>query len=805
MKYLKLIVILYFALLHANLWAQISNPKTKSIDSTDTRYIPLEEIPAKSLRALTKIDEFNESIISLEEVKLITNHSDSILGFVEAFLIKDERIDFDSLQSRKLVNKSRFWKRYKVLIANQIELTEDIIHELASKSKNVNKEKRLWLNTKLVLDSALKDPIYERSISEVIEKSEKVNNGILDRTKLCYASLKMLNESIIRIDKLLLEIRKINRVRQEEVFDKTHSSFGKIVFDKSSYRNPLTYSMSFYEDNLKIINRYFQDHKQKVILFTIYLLFLIVLFIYLMRRSKDIKIDSNNIYENTVVKVLQRPISLAIILSIFSSTLFYPERPPILIDLSILILVVPIINIVVHVSNKKSYLYLIMFTLLILLGFINYILPSGTPYYRFNLLLMGVLEIFFLVSIYRNINISSIINVGFNQFVRIIIVVLIIASSLGIIANFTGHLRIAKIAIDLPITNFLVGILLIISAVVFIGLIQLSINGNYLQKFNFINQRIHVIKKRVIFIVMLVAALLWINYNLKILRLNEIFYQFLDTVFNTSIPLGSASFTLAGILLFVVIIWLSVIVSDLIRAILDDDVLKRVSLKKGVPRMISVVVRFSLISIGVMIAVTAVGMPLTQLTIIISAFSVGIGFGLQNVVNNFVSGIILLFERPVQINDTVEVNSLIGTVKSMGIRSSNIRTFDGAEVIVPNANLISNEVINWTLSDKRRRIEIFSGVAYGSDVYKVKELLLNVLHKHPDILKEPEPMVLFNDLGESSLDFRLLFWTDNFDKWVIIKSEVVFGIHDALNNANIVIPFPQRDVYIKYIDKNQKE
>jgi small-conductance mechanosensitive channel len=213
--------------------------------------------------------------------------------------------------------------------------------------------------------------------------------------------------------------------------------------------------------------------------------------------------------------------------------------------------------------------------------------------------------------------------------------------------------------------------------------------------------------------------------------------------------------------------------------------------------MISVIVRFSMISVGIFLAVSAIGMPLNQLTIIISAFSVGIGFGLQNIVNNFVSGIVLLFERPVQIGDTVEVNNLIGSVKSMGIRSSNIRTFDGAEVVVPNANLISNEVINWTLSDKKRRIEIFSGVAYGSDVYLVKEILLGILNHHPDILKEPEPLVLFNDLGESSLDFRLLFWTDNYDKWIIIKSEVIFKIHDTFNEAGIKIPFPQRDLHIK--------
>nr|MBP8790547.1 mechanosensitive ion channel [Breznakibacter sp.] len=271
----------------------------------------------------------------------------------------------------------------------------------------------------------------------------------------------------------------------------------------------------------------------------------------------------------------------------------------------------------------------------------------------------------------------------------------------------------------------------------------------------------------------------------------------------TEVSLGVIKFKMGSVLLFFSIIYISVLVSGMIRSILEDDVLNNVSLAKGVPRMISVVIRFSLISLGVLLAVSAVGMPLSQLTILFSAFSVGIGFGLQNIVNNFVSGVILLFERPIQIGDAVEIGNLVGTIKSMGIRSSKVRTYDGAEVIVPNANLISNELINWTLSDKRRRIEIISGVAYGSDVYQTQKILLEILQSHPDILKNPQPMVLFNELGESSLDFRLLFWTDDFDNWIIIKSEVTFKIYDALTAAGIEIPFPQRDLHIRTLPGGQ--
>lgn len=213
--------------------------------------------------------------------------------------------------------------------------------------------------------------------------------------------------------------------------------------------------------------------------------------------------------------------------------------------------------------------------------------------------------------------------------------------------------------------------------------------------------------------------------------------------------------------------------------------------------MIAILIHYSLVTIGVFIAVSAVGMSFDELTIIIGAFSVGIGFGLQNIFNNLVSGMILLIERPVQIGDVVEVGPLLGQVKSMGIRSSKLRTFDGAEVIVPNGNLISNEVINWTLSDKRKRIEIISGVAYGSDIHRVQELFLKIMDQHQDILKDPKPVVFFHNMSDSSLDFRLLFWTENFENWQKIRSEVMFNIYDTLNEAGIVIPFPQRDIHIR--------
>ncbi len=206
--------------------------------------------------------------------------------------------------------------------------------------------------------------------------------------------------------------------------------------------------------------------------------------------------------------------------------------------------------------------------------------------------------------------------------------------------------------------------------------------------------------------------------------------------------------------------------------------------------------KYVLVITGFFLAFYATGIPMDKVTIILGAFSVGIGFGLQTIFNNIVSGLILLFERPIQLGDTVQVGPLIGNVKSIDLRASNIRTFDGAEVIVPNGQLISKEVINWTLSDKTRRMEVPLGVAYDSDPHFVQGLVMEILRKHPMILQQPEPVVYFLGVGQFAMDFELLFWISDYSQGRSIKSEVLFGVFKILKDNNIKIPVPRRDITI---------
>ncbi len=223
-------------------------------------------------------------------------------------------------------------------------------------------------------------------------------------------------------------------------------------------------------------------------------------------------------------------------------------------------------------------------------------------------------------------------------------------------------------------------------------------------------------------------------------------------------------------------------------------------LPRGVPAAVSKAVNYVILLVGFFLAIGAAGIDLSRFVVLGGALGVGVGFGLQSVVNNFVSGLILLFERPIQVGDRVQVGDLTGDVRHIGIRATVVRTREGSEVIVPNANLVSNEVINWTLSDPRRRIDVPVGVAYGTDPERVIDLLVRAAREHSDVLEQPAPTALFLGFGESSLDFSLHAWTAQSTNYPRVRSEVTLAVNAVIVEAGIEIPFPQRDLHVRSED-----
>jgi small-conductance mechanosensitive channel len=344
------------------------------------------------------------------------------------------------------------------------------------------------------------------------------------------------------------------------------------------------------------------------------------------------------------------------------------------------------------------------------------------------------------------------------------------------------------------------GTIIYASALVVRGLFSLIIQQNSVSKLNMIQNYEDEVKKHVFKWIRYAAIAYWLFLTLDRYLIFDPIYNGFNDFFTQQWKVGSVEITIGSILAFFITLWIALTVSKLIRFILQDEILTHFEMPRGVPGAISMIVRLVLITIGFILAFGAAQIDMNNIAIIFGALGVGIGFGLQNIFNNLVSGLILAFERPIQVGDIIQISTLnlMGEVKEIGIRASIVRTFDGAEVVVPNGNLISNEMINWTLSDNRRRQEIIVGVAYGTDTNKVLEILNGVVSDHENILKNPAPLVIFLGFGESSLDFRVLFWT-HFDVGLGTKSKVGMDIDEAFKKEGIEIPFPQRDLHVRSI------
>ncbi|QSF48894.1 MULTISPECIES: mechanosensitive ion channel domain-containing protein [unclassified Thermosynechococcus] len=261
--------------------------------------------------------------------------------------------------------------------------------------------------------------------------------------------------------------------------------------------------------------------------------------------------------------------------------------------------------------------------------------------------------------------------------------------------------------------------------------------------------------------------------------------------------LGRETISLRWLFQVVLLLILVAILARFFKGVLKNQLLPRLGLDLGNREAISTVMSGAGGALGYIIVLQAVGINLDSLAVIIGGLGVGIGFGLQDVTRNLISGLTLLIERKVRVGDFVEIENISGYVQEVSMRATVIQTFNGSNVVVPNTYLADSPVLNWYYETHRGRIDIPIGVAYGTDPVLVTEVLLNIAHSEPDVLREPAPRVIFREFGDSALKFELWVWTDAIERRVFIKSSLNFKIDYYFRQHNISIPFPQRDIWIR--------
>jgi len=367
----------------------------------------------------------------------------------------------------------------------------------------------------------------------------------------------------------------------------------------------------------------------------------------------------------------------------------------------------------------------------------------------------------------------------------------------AVLAAVIGQIGTARALRDGVIGSLGFGLVFVTLFVALYSLFMIWIQTDFAQSLNLVKVHGPMIERFARRLLAVAGGLAWLYSTIFVFGLKHDLPLTLEKVFGLGVRVRTVEITLGEVLSFVAIVALSFFLARVVCFFLDEAFLPRLPLQRGMSYAISTVARYVILLAGFSLALVAAGLDLSQATLLAGAFGVGIGFGLQNVVNNFVSGLILLFERPIQVGDTVEVENLLGEVTRIGIRASTVTTFQGAEVIVPNGDLISKQVVNWTLSNRRRRVEIDVGVAYGSSPEEVIEILLETARQHPEVSADPEAEAVFTGFGDSSLDFQLKCWVDRFELSFSVASELRVAVNRALAEADIEIPFPQRDVNLR--------
>ncbi|MEM6401789.1 MAG: mechanosensitive ion channel domain-containing protein [Cyanobacteria bacterium P01_D01_bin.116] len=256
-------------------------------------------------------------------------------------------------------------------------------------------------------------------------------------------------------------------------------------------------------------------------------------------------------------------------------------------------------------------------------------------------------------------------------------------------------------------------------------------------------------------------------------------------------------FSVTNILVLIGLFLGLIVLAGAVTNVLRSRILRVLRISRGAQEVIAIVFKYTLIGVGSVVLLQIFGIDLSSLAILASALGVGIGFGFQDIAKNFGSGLVLLFERPIQVGDFIEVGKYMGSVESIGARSVTIRTLDRVSIIVPNSRFLEDEVINWSHHNPVSRIHIPVGVSYSADVKIVKKALLEAGTNHPEVLSVPQPQVLFTGFGDSSLDFELLVWINAPSHQVSIKSDICFRIEATLKEYKIEIPFPQRDLHVR--------
>lgn len=489
-------------------------------------------------------------------------------------------------------------------------------------------------------------------------------------------------------------------------------------------------------------------------------------------------------------RVFERPAAVAVVLSVLAGAWLYPQAPRLwwaILGAAALVPTTIILRRLVERHLLPVLYALVVFYFVDLLRSVTASIQLVTRLLFLTEMLGGILFFGWLILSARLTEVSEAERNRLWKTIRVGTRVAVGVFAASLVANALGYVNFARLLGDGALRSAYFAVVLYAAVRVADGFLMFALRVRPLALLGSVREHRALVGRRVCRLLHWTAALLWLVSTLELFSLRAPLFEGVRAALTAGLTVGSLSISLGNVLAFCLIVWAAFMLSRFIRFLLEEDVYTRVHLAPGLPYAISTMLHYAVLLVGFFAAVAALGFDMTKFTILAGAFGVGLGFGLQNIVNNFVSGIIVLFERPVKVGDAVQMGDAAGVVQRIGIRASIIRMGNGSDVIVPNGKLISDNVTNWSLSVPQREIDIPISVPRSAEPLRVLDLLQTAAVEHPLVTKNPAPQALLVELGADTLKFQLRAWTNNFEEWARIRSDLALSINAALAEEHIAV------------------
>lgn len=527
------------------------------------------------------------------------------------------------------------------------------------------------------------------------------------------------------------------------------------------------------------------------------LLFMLVFGIILYLKANSKKLFASVREEPKDVNlVLKNPFLTAVVILWFS-TLLFSAFPKELKDLLSLAMIVPLALILQKLNSYWKWYSTVIFSLTFLLFLVIQDVDFAFFSQRLFLIVINGFCIFLFWRFKKQGGFLEKLNKFWSVTFSFIIEFFIFAGVISLVANVFGSVRLAQL-ICFASLGMIISIYSLQAAVLLTrNLVFLILMGPLLKHSLILKEDSELVlnKMDLLFRYLGFVSLLFIFLTLFGIRAETI--ETAKSIINFKLKVGAMSVSLGNFLAFFLTLQISIWLSALIRYVLEKEVYPRSHFKPGVPNTISLTVKFTFALLGILLAFSAAGIQIDKLSILMGALGVGIGFGLQNIIANFVSGIILAIERPITIGDIIDIPDASGYVHDIGLRASTIRTWDGSHVFVPNGNLISNKLTNWTYpNDRKRRIKVEVRVPFDTDMGALSKLLLDIAETIPEVMKKPKAYLNFKGIGQSAMEIDLYCWTNDADKVFTYGTAIRKAVYKALREAGYAVPVPVHDVKI---------